>query len=204
MASEAHLFELPLNSTIFFGADPCWTPEREGKVERGGKNPSTTHCRVCGGLLLLSKRDPYYVEGVEYRADEDMPVRLATMGDPGFFLLPDGMVVQPADKSELLMDSDFVIVACARCGRVPERYKGRLRGVIGTENMKRLSHRAARIIGKPEASLNPYVTAAERHEAAKAKAQKKAKGSKAAKPRKTAKAVDCSRKPRGASRNSPR
>jgi hypothetical protein len=189
MASEAHLFELPLNSTIFFGADPCWTPEREGKVERGGKNPSTTHCRVCGGLLLLSKRDPYYVEGVEYRADEDMPVRLATMGDPGFFLLPDGMVVQPADKSELLMDSDFVIVACARCGRVPERYKGRLRGVIGTENMKRLSHRAGRIVGKPDASLNPYISAAEKLEAAKAKRKKskgatKGKGSKAA--RKTA------------------
>jgi hypothetical protein len=186
MASEAHLFELPLNSTIFFGADPCWTPEREGKVERGGKNPSTTHCRVCGGLLLLSKRDPYYVEGVEYRADEDTPVRLATMADPGFFLLPDGVVVQPADKSELLMDSDFVIVACARCGRVPERYKGRLRGVIGTENMKRLSHRAGRIVGKPDASLNPYVTAAEKLEAAKAK-RKKAGGSKGAKAgRKTA------------------
>jgi hypothetical protein len=189
MASEAHLFELPLNSTIFFGADPCWTPEREGKVERGGKNPSTTHCRVCGGLLLLSKRDPYYVEGVEYRADEDTPVRLATMADPGFFLLPDGMVVQPADKSELLMDSDFVIVACARCGRVPERYKGRLRGVIGTENMKRLSHRAGRIVGKPDASLNPYISAAEKLEAAKAKRKKskgatKGKGSKAA--RKTA------------------
>jgi hypothetical protein len=176
MASEARLYELPLTEAIFFGADPCWTPAREGKVQRGDKDPSTTRCRVCGGLLWLSRGEPYYVEGVEYRADEDVPVRSATMADPGYFLLADGSVVQPADKSELLMDSDFVIVACARCGRVPERYKGRLRGLPkGTGNLKRLSHRAARIIGKPDASLNPYVTAAEKLEAAKAK-QKKSKG----------------------------
>jgi hypothetical protein len=206
---------IPESSILYFGADPSWTPAKEGmgKVRRSEKQPykHQENCPLCGGAFILDRGDVCFIDGKPHRAKESLAIRLCAIGEPGYFFLPDGAVVRPADKTDVLMDSELIVHVCARCGRVPERYRTRLwqplKGDTRHEravNLKRLGHRAGRIIGKPEASLNPYVTAAEKLEAAKAKAQKKAKGPKAAKPRKTAKAADCSRKPRGASRHSPR
>jgi hypothetical protein len=196
---------IPQSSIIMFGAQVGWDRAREGKVEKGDKDPKQSDCPECGGLFWAAKGEGYVVEGLEYTFDDKMPLRFARIGDPGYFFLPDGRVVQPAEVSERLLDSELIVCSCARCSRVLEKYRNRLRGLPkGTGNLKRLSHRAARIIGKPEASLNSYISAAEKLEAEKAKKAKGSKGSKAAKPRKTAKAADCSRKPRGASWNSPR
>jgi hypothetical protein len=166
---------VPDNSLVYFGANPSWTPEREGRVRWKEWDKAPEDCPLCGGAFLLDCGDVYFVDGKAYRAKEPLAIRPAVIGEPGYFFLADGTVMRPADKTDPLMDSELVVVACARCGRVPERYRLRLKGTKGTGDMKRLSHRAARIIGKPEASLNPYISAAEKLEAAKAK-QKKSKG----------------------------
>jgi hypothetical protein len=40
---------MPAESFLFTGADPSWTPEREGKTLRAQPAPDREACPVCGG-----------------------------------------------------------------------------------------------------------------------------------------------------------
>jgi hypothetical protein len=177
MASEAHLYLIEPPAVMHFGR-PGWTPGREGRVTREDKKPSQAHCPECRGLIVLSAGTLVYCrdkpDGVGEKLEAELLVRAGWIGEPGYFFVPDGRkafgVVVPASKAnEVLFDSDLVVTVCGRCQRCPEVYKGRLRGSKHTSNAKRMSHRAGRIVGKPDSGMNPYLKLAEQQAEAERK-----------------------------------
>lgn len=165
MSDESRLLALiavPDKSLLFCGADPCWSPEREGyrrdqdgRLKQKCKSPSVENCDLCGGAVRATKGtivfmrlSPAWWQVTAVRLQANLEVRSCTLADHGHFFLPDGRVVRAARVDDPLMDSELVVHSCALCTRVSPRYAGRLKGQKDDtwKRRDRLSHRAERMV----------------------------------------------------------
>lgn len=184
MASESHLYDVPLNGITYYGCRP-WERQSEGlpplpdprqpfpatpkskkakKAKPRKERISSTDCPMCGGWMLLPKGETVHDrDGSPSTLDSPMAVRRATLAEAYTFFLEDGRVVRPAGDDDVIFDSELVVVACARCHRVPERYESKLRGrltqVATGDTWKRPGKMAPRVVGTPDPKLNSYLNA---------------------------------------------
>jgi hypothetical protein len=130
---------VPDESTLYFGADPSWTPAREGLPTPPPPGPVKKGRRARRAARAAPDRTP--------RVDaENCPVcggRNAPCG--------------PADP---IRDYETLLVACGTCMRTAARYEGRLKGRLDPNPVppeENPAPRAGRVAGKPDPRLNPYL-----------------------------------------------
>jgi hypothetical protein len=108
---------LPLESILFMGCQPGWSPEDEG-LHLPDHHHDTERCRRCGGIRAVNAGVEVHHGPRSIRLPERLLVRPCYLSHPRHFVLPTGEVVCLAGETDdPVAGTETVVIACGSCLR---------------------------------------------------------------------------------------